>query len=183
VRRKAWIASIVVLVILGAGLGVPSVRVRVLAYLMGEHLYEELPTRYWRHQAAEYAKVPPADLRFVVRMSLEGFGHRLDGDATFIVPPPKPVDWCERLKDVLRLAPPKNDFRLFKSGDPAGSDVLVDLLDDSNPAIRQSAVRGLTKIGPPARAAAPSLTRLLSDAIDEKERELIQEALKSIHSD
>jgi hypothetical protein len=67
------------------------------------------------------------------------------------------------LEKVLPFMPVARQHLPLQEGDPEATAMLLELLTDTNPNVREVAVRGLREIGPPAEAAVPALLKLMND--------------------
>jgi HEAT repeat protein len=149
-KTRRLIAVTFFLLVLGGLLAFSPIRIQVVGFFRGENFFQGLPTSYWRQQAVEHG-------RFRKERSTREWGGLV------VVPPSRsPTCWTDSLLSVFRMIAGTEDpdFRVFQ-GDAAALAVLMDLLRDPEPGIRQSACEGLEEIGPPAAPAVPALIERL----------------------
>jgi HEAT repeat protein len=147
-RRLLLRAVLLVGVVLAGALAEPDVRWPLWGWLRGEAMYRGKPTSYWRGPVKEFQRL--------TKSLTDGPG----GVGLSIKPPPPSAvevvrAWVSRFFAGSSVLPPDHD--------PAAVPVLVQLLSDDDPEVRDYAALALGDCGPAATAALPRLTEALRD--------------------
>jgi hypothetical protein len=167
--RRRLLLCLALMLFIGASLLHPLVHWGLIGWARGEAFYQGRPTSYWRQKIQEYQQAMP--------QRLEEYLQSLDGRR-----PASQAHWMGKVKSVLGLpaddefVPPavlgrsdpsdladRGIFLLNGPPDPLAIPVLIELLVDSDPDVRWSAIHPLMSLGPQANKAIPSLRRLLKD--------------------
>jgi hypothetical protein len=152
-RRVLLRAVLLLSVVLAGTLAAPDVRWWLWGHLRGEAMYRGKPTSYWRGPVKEWQRM----LKAYAQASVSRSRPRRPPPP----PPPPPTTaevvraWAGRFFTRSIVWPPTHD--------PAAVPVLVQLLSDDDPEVRDYAALTLGDCGPAATAALPGLTEALRD--------------------
>jgi HEAT repeat protein len=150
-KKRRLIAPILLQLVVGGLFALPIVRIGIEGYLRGESFFRGLPASYWREQLLlrERLREERASQPFIDR-----------------VPARAPRHWTDSLPSFLRKKSAVDDLDapLFER-DIEALTVLLDLLRDQDPEVRQSACVEIGKIGP---RAAPAIPALIEQLMEEK---------------
>lgn len=173
-KRKLFWWSLAAAVAVGVLMLIPSCRLTVVGLFRGEHFYAGRPTGYWlyllktgnegeQRQAADaLAAVGPEASPGLIDV-IEYGDSRAAGHAAYALGKMGPAAGPAAVA-VLVGAVRDDEYGLrgaLKGMGAAGTEALLPLLDDPDPAVRERAVNDLGDFGPQAAAAVPKLVGML----------------------
>jgi hypothetical protein len=155
---RRWRVGLVVglLALLGGAVFVlPPVYWRLAGWARGEAFYEGRPTSYWSREVRErYGFMARPDVQWPLARQWVARSE-----------PPALDQW---LGELGLCAPPLVGYGTpYIQSDPAAINVLLELLADADPNVRQFACRGIGGVGVEAPAVRPALLEALNDTDSE----------------